>query len=50
MIPLARQDDFYVPEAVPQPETDTSFSTSGSAGDDWRHEEFRFNSLVARGV
>lgn len=33
IIPLARQDDFYVPEAVPEPETHTGFCTTGSVGD-----------------
>jgi len=33
MIPLARQDDFYVPEAVPEPELDTNFNTRGSVED-----------------
>jgi hypothetical protein len=33
MIPLARQDDFYVPEAVPESEMDTSIRTTGSVDD-----------------
>jgi len=39
MIPLARQDDFYVPEAVPEPELDTNFNTRGSVDDYWRPED-----------
>jgi hypothetical protein len=30
MVPLARQDNFYVPEAVPELQMDTSLNTSGS--------------------
>jgi hypothetical protein len=33
MIPLARQDDFYVPEAVTESKMDTSMSTTGSVDD-----------------
>jgi hypothetical protein len=33
MIPLARQDDFYVPEAVTELKMDTSISTADSVDD-----------------
>jgi hypothetical protein len=61
MIPLARQDDFYVPEAVPESKMDTSISTRSSVDDSgyeecllhliaWMAEQIFFFSLSLSGL